>query len=388
MAFVDEVRVRARAGRGGRGAASFRSEPFIPRGGPDGGDGGRGGSVILKASRRLEDLAPLQRRNLLKAEDGAPGAGGRKGGRSGADLVVEVPIGTMVFDAGQDRLIADLDREDASAAVAEGGAGGEGNVHRASSTHRAPSTAGPGETGEERDLRLELRLPVDVALVGAPNSGKSALLAALTNARPRVADYPFTTTEPVPGILFSEAGAPVLLLEIPAVDRQRRQLERARAIALVADGREPARLGLDLERPQLVVYTHADEVPKAKRRRSGIWVSTRTGEGLPELRAALLELGRTAPQRDRARPPAGVTRLKEKRPQGEPVKVQRRAWGFEIAGAGIERLLDRYDLDSPDGFDRFQVALDRTGVSDALAEAGAEPGDTVRIGDSEFEYQP
>lgn len=388
MAFVDEVTVRVRGGRGGRGAVSFRSEPFIPRGGPDGGDGGRGGSVILKASRRLQDLAPLQRSALLKAEDGAPGSGGRKEGRSADDLVVEVPVGTAVFDAAGGELIADLDREDASAVVAAGGAGGEGNVHRASSTHRTPSTAGPGEAGEERDLRLELRLPVDVALVGPPNAGKSALLAALTNARPRVAGYPYTTTEPVPGVLFSDSGSPLLLLEIPAGERHRRHLERARAVVVVADGREGDLIQVAPERPQLVVYTHADAVPRGRRRKPGLWISTQTGEGLEELRTALMELARSAPVRAAAQPAPKVTRLRERRPQRRPVRVQRQDWGFEILGPAIERLLERHDLDSPDGFDRFQVALDRAGVSDALAEAGAEPGDTVRIGDAEFEYQP
>jgi GTP-binding protein len=390
VAFVDSARTRVRGGQGGRGAVSFRAEPFVPRGGPDGGDGGRGGSVVLRARDGLDDLAPIARRRLWKAADGAAGAGGRKEGKAGSDLVVEVPVGTLVHDDATGDLLADLAEPGASLVAAAGGAGGEGNVHRATSVNRAPTTAGPGEPGEERELRLELRVPVDVALLGPANAGKSALLAALTNARPRVAPYPHTTTRPEPGVIFDEHGAPVVLLEIPAAGGVA-QLERARAVALVHDGRfapDPALRAAAGDRPVIDVRTHADEVPASARLSTACWVSTATGEGIEELRQRLLDVARTAPPRPRAEPAPAVHRLRQRRAEPEPVVVRRRDWGFELAGPALERLLERYNLATPEGFDRFQVALDRAGVSAALADAGAEPGDTVRIGDSEFEYQP
>jgi GTP-binding protein len=338
----------------------------------------------------LDDLSQVVRKPLWKAADGTPGAGGRKEGRAGADLVIEVPVGTTVFDDESGDLIVDLERPGASATVAGGGVGGDGNVRRATSVNRAPGSAGPGAPGDERAIRLELSMPVDIALLGPPNSGKSALLAALTNARPRVAEYPHTTTRPEPGVIFDAHGAPLVLLEIPARDRSLRQLSRARAVALVHDGRvapDPALRQAAGDRPVLDVRTHSDEVRPADRLRGPIWVSTVTGEGLDKLRNRLLTLARSAPPRPPREPPVRV-RLRARRAAVPEVSIQRRAWGFEVSGPGLERLLDRYDLASADGFDRFQLALDRAGVTAALDGAGAEPGDTVRIGDSEFEYQP
>ena len=362
----------------------------MPRGGPDGGDGGRGGSVFVRAVAGLDDLSRVVRKPMWKAADGAPGAGGRKEGRAGADLVIEVPVGTTVFDGETGDLIADLDRPGAGATVAAGGAGGDGNVRRATAVNRAPATAGLGAPGEERAIRLELSMPVDIALLGPPNSGKSALLAALTNARPRVADYPHTTTRPEPGVIFDAHDAPVVLLEIPALNHNLRQLARARAVALVHDGRvapDPVLRQAAGDRPVLDVRTHADEVRAADRLPGPVWVSTVSGEGLDELRNRLLALARSAPPRPRPEPPRRM-RLTPRRAAMPEVSVQRHEWGFEVSGRGLDRLLDRYDLGSADGFDRFQLALDRVGVTAALEGAGAEPGDTVRIGDSEFEYQP
>ncbi|HEY3522346.1 MAG TPA: GTPase, partial [Candidatus Limnocylindrales bacterium] len=185
--FLDQVRIRAVAGAGGDGAATFRREAHVPRGGPDGGDGGRGGSVYLVVDAGETTLRDFQHRRLFRAEPGGRGLGARKHGRAGADLDLAVPPGTAVVDAADETLIADLVATGQRALVARGGRGGLGNVHFATATHRAPRHAQKGEPGEERDLRLELRLIADVGLVGLPNAGKSTLLAALTAARPRIA---------------------------------------------------------------------------------------------------------------------------------------------------------------------------------------------------------
>jgi len=387
--FTDTVSLRVRAGRGGRGSASFRAQPFEPQGGPDGGNGGSGGDVVLKATRDLHDLSPLVQRARLAAVDGQHGAGGRKEGRGGDDLTIRVPVGTAVFDAPTGDLLGDLAADGDTLLVAAGGSGGGGNIHRASSVNRTPTAAGPGEPGEQRELRLELWLPADVALVGKPNAGKSTLLSALTAARPKIADYAYTTPYPELGVMFAGTTRPTTLVEIPS-ERYVRHIERTRAVALVVDARHPEDLKairpLAGDRPAVVVWTKSDLVPGPHRRR-GLWVSAETGEGVEELRAAIVAALTASPPRPRHEAaPRRVSLVPQGR--GQAIAVERRDWGLEVGGKRVERLLERYDLDTPAGFDRFQVALDRMGVTAALEEAGAAAGDTVRIGDAEFEYQP
>lgn len=387
--FTDKVTLRVRSGRGGRGSASFRAQPFEPQGGPDGGNGGGGGDVVLTASRDLHDLSPLVQRAQLAATDGQAGAGGRKEGRRGADLVVRVPIGTAVFDAATGDLLGELAADGETLVAARGGAAGGGNIHRASSINRSPTAAGPGDPGEQRELRLELWLPADVALIGKPNAGKSTLLSALTAARPKIADYPFTTPYPELGVMFNEPGRPLTLVEIPS-ERYLHQVERTRVVLLVVDARQPEELkairSLAGDRPALVIWTKSDLVRRPHRRR-GIWVSAETGEGVEELRKAIVEAVAATPPRHR-RELAGRRVALGPQTRGPAIAVERHGWGLEVTGARVDRLLDRYDLDTPAGFDRFQVALDRMGVTAALEEAGAVPGEMVRIGSAEFEYQP
>ena len=198
MAFVDEVDVEVRAGRGGDGSASMRSEPFTPRGGPDGGDGGRGGDVVFRATRNVHDLSWLADHPHLRAEAGVAGSRARRDGAGGKDLVVDVPDGTVVAD--EDGLLADLVGEGSQAVVARGGRGGRGNLRFVNARNRVPRTAEAGEAGEERGVHVELRTVADVGLVGLPNAGKSTLLSQLTAATPRIADYPFTTITPNLGV--------------------------------------------------------------------------------------------------------------------------------------------------------------------------------------------
>ena len=401
MSLVDRALLRVRAGRGARGAATFMSQPFEPHGGPDGGDGGSGGSVILEARESVPGLMDFLRGQVRRADDGTAGAGGRKSGRKGVDVTVLVPVGTVVFDDDTGELIADLARPGATAVVAAGGIGGAGNMRRSSAVNRTPTIAGPGEAGEERTLRLELRLKSDVAIVGPANAGRSTLLSALTNARPKIASYPFTTIEPEPGVVFRGDGEPITLLELPAGDRFLSHLARARTVLIAVDGSQPspatqlretraliAAAGSDAaRRPQLVVVTKADLAPRPRPRVAGaLWVSAETGVGIDELSAALFEMHRVTPPPLPAEPHRKV-HLRPTRSE-DPVAVTRTDGGFELTGAIVDRLLERYDLEDPASFDHFQMALEKHGISAALAAAGIRTGETVHVGELEFEYRP
>jgi GTP-binding protein len=215
--FVDEVKIFVKAGRGGDGACSFRREKYVPRGGPDGGDGGNGGNVVVVASRRLTTLLDLRYRQQYLAEDGGPGGGSRSHGKTAPDVVIHVPLGTIVMDEGTGEILADLTAEGQSHAVARGGRGGRGNAHFATPTVQVPTRADPGGPGEERWLHLELKLLADVGLVGLPNAGKSTLIAAISAARPKIADYPFTTLAPNLGVVSWGEEHSFVVADIPGL---------------------------------------------------------------------------------------------------------------------------------------------------------------------------
>ena len=217
MAFIDEAKFFVKGGDGGNGCVSFRREKFVPRGGPDGGDGGKGGDVVIEASTRLNSLVDFRYRSHFLAEKGKHGQGRKKHGRSGADCVVRVPAGSLIMDVDTGAVVADLVEEGQKVVVARGGNGGRGNTHFASSTNRAPRVAGRGKAGEERWLRIELRVLADVGLVGLPNAGKSTLLSKLSAAQPKIASYPFTTLEPHLGVLQFEDLPPCIIADIPGL---------------------------------------------------------------------------------------------------------------------------------------------------------------------------
>ncbi len=241
--FIDEAVIEVAGGDGGRGCVSFLRLRFKPRGGPDGGDGGRGGNVILRASNRVVTLADHSYFRHFRAGRGQHGMGSDRNGRAGEDRIVEVPVGTVVYDAATGELVADLVHEGQEVVVARGGRGGRGNKHFATPTNRAPRYAEPGEPGEKRVLRLELKLLADVGLVGLPNAGKSSLVAAMTRARPKIADYPFTTLHPNLGVVALEGAEPYTVADIPG---------------LVAGAHKGAGLGIKflkhIERTRLFVY--------------------------------------------------------------------------------------------------------------------------------------
>ncbi len=217
MRFIDEVKIVAIGGAGGNGCVAFRREKYVPRGGPSGGDGGRGGHVVLHADRRLGTLLDLRYRPRLAAKRGEHGRGKDQYGKRGADLIVDVPVGTIVKNQESGEILADLDHEDASVIIAQGGAGGLGNIHFANSVRQAPRIATPGQPGEERTLRLELRLLADAGLLGFPNVGKSSIISRLSAARPRIADYPFTTLVPNLGVVRIDDGTSFVLADIPGL---------------------------------------------------------------------------------------------------------------------------------------------------------------------------
>jgi GTPase len=367
---------------------------------------------VLRATTGVSDLSAFLRRPRWQAAPGEDGAGGRKTGRGGAGIVVDVPVGTIVLDE-VGGLIADLGRDGATFEVARGGEGGRGNVHFKSSTRHAPDHAEPGEKGDDRAVVLELKLIAEVGLVGLPNAGKSSLLRALTAATPKVAAYPFTTLDPELGVM--EVGDQrIILADIPGLVegasmgaglglRFLRHVERTKVLVYVVDGSasEPWR---DLEvvkaevatfspalatRPHLLVVNKVDLEParrlRARSRRKDVhFVSALTGEQVPELKHAVADAAGRAPEPELPHKPSAI-RL----PEGiSPLTVERRPWGFLVGGDRVERLVERTDLDSEGALERFQVVLDRIGVNTALESAGAKAGDTVRIGSTDFEYQP
>jgi GTP-binding protein len=332
--LIDSARITVSAGRGGNGCVSFRREKYVPRGGPDGGDGGRGGDVILRADPRYNTLLHVHHRHHIRAERGRHGEGSNRTGRSGESVVVPVPPGTVVRDAVTGEILADLVEPGQKVVVARGGRGGRGNARFATSTNQAPRRADPGEPGEERELELELKLMADVGLVGLPNAGKSTLLSVISAARPKVADYPFTTLEPHLGVVRApdDETRTLVVADIPGLIEGAHQgaglgiqflrhVERCRLLAMLVDlsaGEDPAETvrtvrgevaafdrGL-AQRPWLLVGTKMDAVAdraeaaarlEALAARYGVRsvaISAATGEGIPKLVYALLEMAEVA----------------------------------------------------------------------------------------------
>ena len=310
--FLDEIDIHVEAGKGGDGCVSFRREKFIPRGGPDGGDGGDGGSVVLVAEEGVDSLAPLTHRSRWNAGNGQPGSGANCHGRSAEDLVILVPPGTVVRDAERGHVLKDLSAAGDSVVVAQGGKGGKGNVRFKSATNRAPRQSTPGDPGEIRTLRLELKVIADVGLVGKPNAGKSTLLARLSHARPEIAPYPFTTKHPHLGRVGSDLDRSFIMADIPGLiegaHQFLRHIERAGILVHLVepeplDGTDPLdnyrviRGELELHdaalggRPEIVVVTKAD-LPGSRAvqqhlaetiGREVLLISAVTGQGLNEL---------------------------------------------------------------------------------------------------------
>lgn len=389
--FNDRARIRVQAGRGGHGALSFRREKYVPKGGPDGGDGGRGGDVIVVADPDLRDLGKFQAPRVYKAGAGAHGRGAGKHGADGGDVVLRVPAGTQVFDE-EERLIADLARPGARIVAARGGTGGRGNRRFATSTRQAPRFAEVGTPGEEAELELRLKLLADAALVGMPNAGKSSLLRRISNAKPKVADYPFTTISPVLGTVDAPDGRQLTVADVPGLIEGASEgvglgheflahLERARLLVHVIDAAEgdPAERFTAIDRelgaygagldalPQIVVLNKFDIAPDAAfpiedpRVLRVVRTSAATGAGIDDLKNALFELCPAAPEPEL---PAedGLVEFLVYRPQPQQrnaFRIFRTDRGFRVVGT------------PPEG----------EALEEALRAAGAKDGAEVEIGE-------
>ena len=411
-AFIDECGINVRGGDGGAGCVSFRREMFVPRGGPDGGDGGKGGDVWLVADRNVSSLIAYRDHPHRKATNGVHGKGKKLDGHAGKDVIAHVPVGTVVKDR-DGTVLVDLVGDGDRWLAAEGGRGGRGNASFLSNNRRAPSFAEQGEEGQERWLRLELKLVADVALVGYPNVGKSTLIARVSAARPKIADYPFTTLEPNLGVVRVDDSRDFVMADIPGLiegaaegrglgHQFLRHVERARVLVILLDlamidGTPPDEqlavllheLGAYqpqlLERPRIVVGSRADiegGVGPRFEDFTDLRISSVTGEGIDLLvyrLADLVEQARRAePERD------GFV---VHRPVPEGFRIERDDDGaFRVVGRQAERAVALSDLTNAEAADYARQRLKRLGVEKALARAGVRDGDTVRIAGFEFEY--
>ena len=420
--MFDRVEIKVKAGDGGDGAIGFHREKFVPFGGPDGGDGGDGGSVVIRADGSLSSLGQFRHKRSYRAERGQSGGGNRKHGGNGNDLVITVPAGMVVSAREADgdvTLLADLTRAGDTVVAAVGGKGGQGNAHFASSTNQAPRVAQKGEPGEERTILLEMRLIADVGIIGVPNAGKSTLLSAASAAHPKVADYPFTTLEPVLGVIETD-GDRFVMAEIPGLVEGAhlgkglghdflRHVLRTRVLLHLLDGASADPLGDMVKineelasfdpalaaKPQIVALNKID-LPEVQEKIGGLkkelkksgdaarYIAAATGQGVPELMAAAAEALKRAALVAVAQ--GSETRVFRPRPRDAAVSVSREGDIFVMSAPGLERL--RFgDKVSPAEL-RWQMRsyLKRTGAERVLEKAGVKAGDRIRCGGLEWEW--
>lgn len=443
MKFVDFVRITVKGGRGGSGCLSFRREKFIPKGGPDGADGGKGGDIVLEATSGALTLADFVYEKNFQAGHGQPGKGSLKSGAAGEDRLIVVPCGTIVYDDETGKILADLVEPGDHIVIAKGGRPGRGNTHFANSVRKTPRFAEKGDEGEERKLLLELKLIADVGLVGAPNAGKSSLLAAISTARPKIAGYPFTTLSPNLGVLSVDDGK-IVIADVPGLIEGAhenkglgiyflRHIERTRFLVHVLDlGAETAEAVLDqwrmvrtefnayseaaesrlpgegredlLSRPYIVIGNKMD-LPGAREndrllgefmKNKGIpyfSTSALSGEGIDKFITAIAFMARETPR------PTGTTRLiapisenlsTRLRKKLEPVAIVKLqdGSGFQIIHPNLEKTLKRYDFEQDDAILKFARLVKKFHIEEFLEEKGAQKGDKVYIGDLEFDYDP
>jgi GTP-binding protein len=417
--FLDEAEIKVKAGDGGNGMVAFRREKYVPHGGPSGGDGGKGGDVIFEVTTHLNTLRRFAHQKHFAAEDGGRGGSSNKTGADGDDLVVPVPPGTVVRDKTSGAMLADLTEPGQRAVIAKGGRGGRGNARFKSSTNQAPRIGEKGAPGEERDLTLELKLIADVGIIGVPNAGKSTLLSVVSAAKPKIANYPFTTLAPNLGVATVD-DRDIVLADIPGLVEGAHQgvglghsflrhIQRTRVLIHVLDGigQDPfadfaqinAELALFdeglLTRPQIVVLNKIDQ-PQAAERIPQIEalaaehghdffaISAATQQGVRELLQHTLAVLDELPEEEPDAEEVPVFTLEEDEDYFEVVQEAEDV--YRVVGKRVERVAEMTYWEYEEAIVRFQRILDAIGVTEALAEAGCGEGDTVIIGDYVLEW--
>jgi GTP-binding protein len=418
--FFDEAKIYVKSGDGGDGCVAFRREKFVPFGGPSGGNGGAGGDVYLVVDRNLNTLVHFKKRIHFKAGPGGRGSGKNQQGGRGEDRSVPVPPGTVAYDADTGELLADLLEDGQQLLVASGGRGGRGNAAFASSTNQAPRIAEHGEPGQERWLRLELKLIADVGIIGVPNAGKSTLLSVVSAARPKIAAYPFTTLQPNLGVVTVDDYQSFVLADVPGLiegasegaglgHQFLRHVERTRLLIHLLDGAaldpladyqtindELAQFSEQLAaKPQIVVLNKLD-LPDAQawwplvqeamqeRDLEAHAISAVSGQGVQQLMRRAYELLHTLPPPELVPEEIAVFRPAE---QEDAFAIEREADGWRVRGVRVERVAAMTPFVLPEAAARFQRQLRAMGVEEALVQAGVQPGDMVRIGERELEWQ-
>ena len=426
--FTDYVKILASAGKGGNGAISFRHEKYVAAGGPDGGDGGKGGDVYFKVDKDANTLIEFRFKKKFKAENGENGMGARKYGKSGKDLYINVPIGTVIKDVQTNRIIADLSEKDEKVLVLKGGRGALGNSHFATATRQAPRFAQDGEPGEEKELVLELKLLADVGLVGFPNVGKSTFLSVVTSANPKIANYHFTTINPNLGVVKSKYGDSFVIADIPGIIEGAskgeglgiqflRHIERTRLLLHFIDvsgseGRDPVedynKINNELKeyskklanRMQIIIASKADLLTEnnenykrleevAKKNKQKIFkISSSTGEGIDELMKYISSTLKTLPKE---------SLIDEDNNEKEKLytldnsknefKVEKQGKVFVVTGEAVDRIIRRVNITDYESLYYLHKKLDDIGLNKELKKSGVKDGDTVKIGNYEMEWE-
>ncbi len=419
--FIDQVQIYVKSGKGGDGMVHFHREKFIPRGGPDGGDGGKGGDVILEVKSTLNTLSSFRRNQKFKAEDGIKGGPSQMSGRYGNNLILYVPPGTVIFDADTGELIGDLTQPGQQLNILKGGRGGRGNQHFATSRNQVPRTAEKGEPAQERRIKLELKLIADIGLIGIPNAGKSTLLSVLTNAKPKIASYPFTTLEPNLGVANIDDNTTVVLADIPGLIEGAaqgaglghdflRHIQRTRVLIHILDGlsEDPvadySQINSELslfdpnlaKKPQLVALNKIDQPEVQEKlkdiqkqfKKLNVELTTISALARTNTRELLIKayqkLADTPPLQEVELP---IPVYKPKEDPREFVVTREGTNEWRISGVAIERAASMTYWQHDGSVRRFQKIIETLGVDEALRQAGVQEGDTVAIGEFELEWQ-
>jgi GTPase len=420
--FIDEAVIDVASGKGGDGMVHFHREKYVPRGGPDGGDGGRGGSVFLEVQATLNTLSAFRHTTRYAAQDGKGGGSNNKYGKSAEDLIVPVPPGTVIYDIskGEKEMLGDLTSAGQRLLVCKGGRGGRGNTHFKSSINQVPRTAERGVPGVGKRLQLELKLIADIGIVGVPNAGKSTLLSVLTNAKPKIAAYPFTTLEPNLGVAEVDDDTTVVLADIPGLIEGAaegaglghdflRHIQRTRVLIHLLDGLSDdpladfSQINAELalfdprlaEKPQIVALNKIDQPevkeiwPTIKKQLKKLGYESMSISALARTDVRKLLLKAAATLREVPIVEEGETPLPVYKPAADPriFSISREPDGWRIKSESIERAAEMTPWGQSGSVRRFQKMMERLGVDKALREAGVQEGDTVYIGEYELEYQ-